>query len=628
MKRALCLCLSVILMLMGTGIGEERAAMNGRFAPEPVGSLPDWQWQASPAFPDWKDYVDDTLAMNSMFSFSGAHGQGSLWLEVAEGVKGFTLYINGVKCDTGAVTPGIWHVDLSGAAVDGVNTLQLTNIDCTGDGKAVAVHIPYPEVLPADRGLEGIRPEAIKLIEDIIATDVAHGFTSAQLAIVRHGRLVYENAWGSVNSYNPDGSRKADAKPVTVDTMYDLASVTKMFSVNYAVQKLVTDGLLDVDAPIVALVGDAFSEDTLDVTFADMEEVFPLEQQKAWKRTLRLRDILCHQAGFPPSPHYNDPDYDPATQRHGHRGCNPLYAPGRADMLQVIFRTPLQYPPHSRTLYSDVDFMLATLIIEKLTGQRLDDYMAETFFKPLGLDHITFQPLEHGFTPDDCAATELNGNTRDGHIRFPGIRTETIQGEVHDERAYYCMEGVSGHAGLFASASDLAKLASIMLTGGYGEHRFFSRNVMDAFTAPKSSGFGQWGLGWYRQGDAQRPWYFGTQASPATIGHQGWTGTLAMIDPARDLVVVYLTNRINSPVLVDGIFQKFQGGCFTASTLGFVPQILSIGLDGEADVSEQLCDLLRDMASESEKLIPEDESIASAYRENARSKAELLSKYQ
>jgi len=81
-------------------------------------------------------------------------------------------------------------------------------------------------------------------------------------------------------------------------------------------------------------------------------------------------------------------------------------------------------------------------------------------------------------------------------------------------------------------------------------------------------------------------------------------------------------------VLVDGVFQKFQGGCFTASTLGFVPQILSIGLDGEADVSEQLCDLLRDMASESEKLIPEDESIASAYRENARSKAELLSKYQ
>jgi CubicO group peptidase (beta-lactamase class C family) len=224
---------------------------------------------------------------------------------------------------------------------------------------------------------------------------------------------------------------------------------------------------------------------------------------------------------------------------------------GREATLKAIFKTPLMYPPRTKTLYSDVDYMLACFVIEKVTGRRLDEYVRETFYEPLGLEHITFLPLENGFAREDCAATELNGTTRDNRVFFPGIRTDTVQGEVHDERAWHCMEGVSGHAGLFASATDLAKLASVMLTGGYGDCRLFSRNVMDSFTAPKAMDYGQWGLGWWRQGDLQRPWYFGTQAAPDTVGHQGWTGTMAMIDPSRELVVVYLTNKINSRVLSD-----------------------------------------------------------------------------
>ena len=149
------------------------------------------------------------------------------------------------------------------------------------------------------------------------------------------------------------------------------------------------------------------------------------------------------------------------------------------------------------------------------------------------------------------------------------MRTETLRGQVHDERAWYCMEGVSGHAGLFASATDLAKLASAMLTGGYGDCRLFSRNVMDGFTAPKAYSFGQWGLGWWRQGDTQRPWYFGTQAASGAVGHQGWTGTLAMVDPDRDMVIVYLTNKINSPVTAGDNPNRFDGNWFTASSLGW-----------------------------------------------------------
>ena len=316
-----------------------------------------------------------------------------------------------------------------------------------------------------------------------------------------------------------------------------------------------------------------------------MDEPPDLETQKAWKRALTVRDLLRHQAGFPAGPHYNDPDFDMVPPGAGPPGCNPCYALGREATLEAIFKTPLLYAPGTRTVYSDVDYMLLTFVVEKLTGQRLDAYMKENFYAPLGLEHITFLPLENGFAAEDCAATELNGNTRDGHVSFEGIRTETLQGEVHDERAWYCMEGVSGHAGLFANAADLAKLASVMLTGGYGEHRFFSRNVMDLFTAPKALDFGQWGLGWWREGDDQRPWYFGTQAAPDTVGHQGWTGTLAMIDPSRELVVVYLTNKINSRVLSDAEINKFVGSCYTASTLGFVPQILSIGMDAAGDVS-------------------------------------------
>lgn len=623
MKKMLCVCL--VLMMLCAGLAEgRRDAGPAAMVLERLDALPEAGWQSAVAFPDWKGYVDDTLAMNGMFSFRFYHGQGTVYLDVAEGVTGFRLYVNGVRCDTSGVAGGIWSADISAAAVDGVNTLQITNIRPGDIEKAVTVYIPYPAVLPGDAREEGINPEALRLIGDIVESDIAHGFTSAQLAVVKNGRLVVDEAWGRANSYNPDGSRKTDATPVTSDTLYDLASVSKMFATEYAIQKLVTDGLLDVDTPVVEILGDAFAENTIYIAYTGVDDLPDLETQKAWKRGLTVRDLLCHEAGFPALPNYNDPDYDFASQQRGLPGCNQIYAVGREAALDALFKTPLMYPPHSRTLYSDADYMLAGFIVEKITGQRLDEYLAQNIYGPLGLDHITYIPLENGFAAGDCAATELNGNTRDNHVSFPGVRTETLQGQVHDERAWYCMEGVSGHAGLFASASDLAKLASAMLTGGYGDCRLFSRNVIDGFTAPKSFDFGQWGLGWWRQGDQQRPWYYGTQAAPNAVGHQGWTGTLAMIDPSRELVVIYLTNKINSPVLSETQLNKFVGNCFTASSLGFVPQILSIGMDADGDISGQLLDLLADMAMESVKLIPEGADGAHPYVQNALSKFELL----
>ncbi|KAB4599494.1 serine hydrolase, partial [Bacteroides thetaiotaomicron] len=220
----------------------------------------------------------------------------------------------------------------------------------------------------------------------------------------------------------------------------------------------------------------------------------------------------------------------------------------------AICKAPLVYEPGTKTVYSDVDYMLLCFIVEQVVGKGLDEFLKETFWDPMGLTHMTYNPLENGFTKEQTAATELQGNPRgeDQHgqrISFRNVRTDTVWGEVHDEKAYYAMGGVSGHAGLFSNAEDLARLAQTMLNPtGYGTHRLFGANVNEYFVSRKDSS-ATWGQGWWRQGDCGRPWYFGVQASRGTIGHQGWTGTLPVVAPEEDLVVVVLPNKKNSPVI-------------------------------------------------------------------------------
>lgn len=593
---------------------------------------PKSNWQKVAVFPDWKGRTDSSLAMNSMVSFHFWHGQGRLFLNLAPGVRSLNVFVNGRAFDTSGMSGGgSYALDFSSVARDGINTLQVSNITPLGLQKAVTVSIPYPVIMKGDLKGSGIRPEALALISDIISSDIAHGFPSAQLAVARNGRMVYENAWGKLNSYNQDGTPKKNSPNVTTETLYDLASITKMFSVNYALQKLVTDGKLDVNARVADLLGKNFVADTLQIDYNYEGGKFPgMKTMQDWKAGLTVRDVLCHQAGFPADPQYHNRSFDQAKRKGDPNAVNVLYSGSdgseatRQATLRAIFKTPLMYKPGTKTVYSDADYILLGFIVEKLTGKRMDVYLRDTFWRPMGLRRIAFSPLENGFTADDCAATELNGNTYDGRISYPNIRKQTLQGQVHDGKAHYAMGGVAGHAGLFSSASDLVRLASVMLTGGYGDHRFFSPNVMDLFTAPKSAAMGNWGLGWWREGDDQRPWYFGTQAPSNTIGHQGWTGTVAMIDPSRQLVLAYLTNKINSPVTSMKRRNPFAGNWYTASTLGFVPQILSIGMDGNQDVSAQLTALLADMAEGSVKLIPNGAGSSHPAVRNARSKLALL----
>ena len=574
--------------------------------------------QGEPVFPNWKGYTDDTLAMNHMYTFVGYAGQGTLCVEPESGVTGFNLFVNNRQINTAAMAAGgVWNVDISGQTINGRNTIQVGGI--RPRGKKVTVRVGYPTVQEGSLQDVGIDRDALELLEQIIQADVNNGFPSAQMAIVKNGKLVYQNAWGKVNSYNPDGTPKTDSPAVTNDTLYDLASNTKMYTANYALQYLVTQGKANLDSRLVDLLGSAFVEDTIDITYNGYENP-GLKVNKQWKAELTLRDILRHQAGFPADPQYYNDSYDQSSQSIVPGAVNVLYSGSdgstetRTETLHSIFKTPLMYEPGTKTVYSDVDYMLLAFVIEKITGKGLDVFLKETFWDPMGLTRTTYNPLQNGFAPNDCAATELNGDTRDGYVSFTGARTVTTQGQVHDGKAYFCMAGISGHAGLFSTATELAKLASVMLAGGYGENRYFSRNVMDTFTAPKKEDAANWGLGWWREGDNQRCWYFGTQSSPNTIGHQGWTGTLTMIDPSENLVVVYLTNKINSRITDPANVNEFNGNWYTASTLGFVAQLLYQGLQNHGtDPNNAYSALLEDMAESKFALVSEGGSVPATH---------------
>lgn len=576
-------------------------------------ALPQQGWQAQVTFPDWAGYVDDTLAMNSLYSFDGYADQGELYVTLASGVTSLRLFVNNAEVDTSAMKGGsTYKVDISDLTVNGTNTVQVSAITPSTLEGAVTVSIPYPTVitgLPSDVGMdEGV----LGIIDDFIVSEVKYGFSGAQLAVVKDGKLVYSDAWGAVNGYNPDGTRIEEGDenyvPVTTDTLYDLASNTKMYSVNYALQYMLTQGSgvydISLDDPITKFFPEF--DDEGKTIFKEGTSAEDQAQILEWKSELTVRDILMHQAGFDPDPQYHNDQFNQVTQKPEQGVDNPLFSQDRETTLTKVLASPLTYEPGSKAVYSDVDYMLLCFIIEKVTGMGLDQFLKETFWDPMGLTHITYDPLQNGFEKDDCAATELNGNTRDGAISFKNVRTDTVQGEVHDEKAYYAMGGVSGHAGLFANAEDLATLAQMMLNpSGYGSNRLFSTNVNEYFTSRKNSS-ATWGQGWWRQADCGRPWYFGVQASRNTIGHQGWTGTLTAIDPEQDLIVVYLTNKINSPVTDNTVnANQFDGNWYTASTLGFVTNILYQGITANSaagDIQPALDALLGDMAMDKLRL--------------------------
>ena len=584
-------------------------------------SIPsDASWQACVSFPDWCGFVQKTLAGNSLYGFTGCEEQGILYLQIHEDVQSFDLFINGIKIDTGLFQQrGIFMLDYHSAARNGRNTLQVTNIEPASLTEAVTVYIPFPAVredVPYEES------EAELLLQELIEEDIRCGFPSASLALIRHGSMVLQKAWGFRDASAPEPSA------VNEDTLYDLASVTKMFAVNYPLQKLISDGAVRPDTRVSEILGDAFWQEVRPIPYKGGTGN-DLNTQKEWKKRITLRHLLCHCAGFPADARYYYLHYDAAAMRPDDDAVNPLYTgcdgtpETRQRTLQALCATPLLYEPGTVTLYSDTDYMILGAVIEKLTGRDLDTCLREMFLTPMGLSRTAFCPLRHGFAAEDCAASELHGNTRDGLRSIPEFRTRVIQGEVHDEKAYYSMAGISGHAGLFASAHDAAVLGMAMLYGGYKTHRFFTRSVMDSFTAPSGTDSGAWGMGWFRSGDHERPWFFSSAAHPSVIGHQGWTGTLIMIDPYHDAVIAYLTNAKNTPVTDPHADPNlFDGDWYSASGPGLVPELLFF--DGGHDA---LMSLLADMTAESIKRIPAGASSRHPAVRSAESKLAVLMRH-
>ncbi|WP_334079284.1 penicillin binding protein PBP4B [Microbulbifer sp. M83] len=394
----------------------------------------------------------------------------------------------------------------------------------------------------------GFSTAGLAAVDRLIEADIAAGFPGAALVVIRDGRVVKQSHYGYRRKF--EGHRPLDKfEKVRADTMFDLASNTKMYATNFALQRLVSEGRLDLEAPVRRYVPE----------FADREG-----DPVTGKAGLRVADLLHHTAGFAPDPQFHNPAVS-----------GELFSQERDKTLGFIPLAPLRYKPGSRTVYSDTDYMLLGLVIERITGQPLDTYVEDTFYRPLGLKRTRFAPLEKGFVPDDFAATELLGNTRDGVIDFPNIRTHTLQGEVHDEKAFYSMAGVSGHAGLFSTAADLAVLLQVMLNGGgYGDTCLFDEAVIASFTAPSPLDPG-YGLGWRRNGTDGMTWMFGNGASGQAYGHTGWTGTLTVIDPHYNLGIVLLTNKKHSRLPdPEKNSNRFAGDGFTTGKYGGVVEAI------------------------------------------------------
>ncbi|WP_317851446.1 penicillin binding protein PBP4B [Neobacillus bataviensis] len=390
----------------------------------------------------------------------------------------------------------------------------------------------------------GFSSEKLKQVDEWIQEDVDNGFPGAVLLIIKDGKIVKNTAYGYAKKY--DGQTPmSHAEHMKADTMFDLASNTKMYATNFALQKLVSEGKIDLDARVQQYIPEFKDESGARIKGKD---------------TLRLIDILHHSAGFPADPQYHNPT-----------AAGKLYSQDRVKTLKMLSKTPLQYEPGTKNIYSDVDYMLLGYIVEKVTGQLLDDYVENNIYKPLGLMHTMFNPLQKGFKQKDFAATELMGNTRDGVINFPNMRTYTLQGEVHDEKAFYSMDGISGHAGLFSTTDDLAVLLQVMLNGGgYGVVKVFDQHTIHTFVRPSTTN-PTYGLGWRRNGNSSMKWMFGPHASETAVGHTGWTGTVTIIDFEQNLGIALLTNKKHSSV-IDPIKDPntFAGDAFNTGKYGSV----------------------------------------------------------
>ncbi|WP_447986267.1 serine hydrolase domain-containing protein [Nitrospira sp. Nam74] len=332
-------------------------------------------------------------------------------------------------------------------------------------------------------------------------------FPGAVLLVRFRGHLAYQGAFGWA-------ALIPQSEPARLETIYDLASLTKPLATTTAVLCLIQDGKIRL-------------EDSLHAYFPEL--------QGKTLGSATVFHLLHHSSGLPGwRPLYQEI----GTQERQQRGVLESDA-ARKFAVQYIGREPLVYPLGTGNLYSDLGFILLGLMIERVTSVSLATFCRERIYEALGIQGLTFMPIingRSGVDKQDVTAGSIAPTEDDPW------RGRMLLGEVHDENAY-ALGGIAGHAGLFGTGSAVMAIADAWLSGYQGRSHFFDRKLVRRFLTrhsqtPKSS----WGLGW---DTPSSPSSSGQYLSAQSFGHLGFTGTSLWIDPSVELEVVLLSNRVH-----------------------------------------------------------------------------------
>jgi CubicO group peptidase (beta-lactamase class C family) len=362
--------------------------------------------------------------------------------------------------------------------------------------------VPVATLTPADPASVGMSHDLGARLDSIVSVAMSEGAApGVAIAVGRWGRLVHLRGYGRIDV-------APNAPAVTDSTMFDMASLTKVVATTTASMILEDEGKLNLDAPVHSYLP---------------------ELTDTAKAKITVRMILTHSGGFEAF----------ATLWRDYRG--------RAAYLEQINARPLAYTPGDSTIYSDWDFVLMGLIIERITGMPLDQFVASRVWDPLHLHDTGFNPLASGPLPADssCTAAFRPDHPLLSRIAMTEIDTAYrhihVHGIVHDENAC-ALGGVAGHAGLFSSARDVAVFCQMLLNGGqYGGVNLIEPATIARWTARQRRGSSR-ALGWDTpSGHSSAGRYF----SARSFGHTGFTGTSIWVDPERGVFVVILTNRVD-----------------------------------------------------------------------------------
>lgn len=348
----------------------------------------------------------------------------------------------------------------------------------------------------------------------------------AVVLVSKNGHILYNKAFGYAQVLEDD---KEKLRPMKIDTIFDLASLTKIFATTQAIMKLVSEGKISVN---------------------DKVSKYIPEFAKNGKEDVKIKDLLTHTSGLTPwLPTY-------------------YYVKNSDEELKYICNLPLEYKTGSNRKYSDFSFMTLAFIVEKVTHKKLNDYVLEEIYKPLHLKRTRFLPLEV-FSQNQIASTS-HGNPfeqkmiyddnfgykiNEEYNSFRYWRRHTLTGLVNDGNSYYANNGVAGHAGLFSTAHDLYVLGEVLLNNGkYKSVRLYNKNVIDEFTKIESK-FGH-GYGYEINRGGVDKGYMGKYATNRFVGHTGFTGTQVVYDLDNKIQVIILTNKQNYGVDSDGSYKS------------------------------------------------------------------------